>query len=118
MKKSLILGLSAVVFCSFSVYAAETGLAETIATKTQKTSTAVQKKADTANDVATATGNEKVKAKTVKASKKVKVKTAAAETKINEGIKKAGAIKDGGVAVSTTAIAVQTIAAPAIKSTK
>ncbi|MFA7074614.1 MAG: hypothetical protein WC234_05460 [Endomicrobiaceae bacterium] len=118
MKKSLILSLSAVIFCSFAVYAAETGPAETVKTKTQQTSAAVQKKANTANNIATASGNKKIKAKTVKVSKKIKVKTAAAETKINEGIKKAGAVKNSGVAVSTSAIAVQTIAAPAKNTAK
>lgn len=113
MKKSLALSLSAVFFCSVAVYAAETDLAGTIKTKTQTTSASIQKKADTANEIANATGSEKVKAKTSKVSTNVKIKTASSEAKVNDAIKKAGALKDSGVAVSTAAVAVKAVAAPA-----
>ncbi len=108
MKKSLALSLSAVFFCSIAVYAAETDLAGTIKTKTQTTSASIQKKADTANEIANATGSEKVKAKTSKVSTNVKIKTASSEAKVNDAI-----MKDSGVAVSTAAVAVKAVAAPA-----
>ncbi|MDD3923337.1 MAG: hypothetical protein PHY39_07420, partial [Endomicrobiaceae bacterium] len=82
MKKSLILSLLAVAVCSFAVYAGTTDLSNKIVTKTEKTSSTIQTKTDTANNIVAVTGNEKIKNKTSKVSTDVKDKTKKTETKI------------------------------------
>ncbi|MDD3053897.1 MAG: hypothetical protein PHG84_05820, partial [Endomicrobiaceae bacterium] len=61
MKKVLILSLLAVAVCSFTVYAGTADLSNKIVTKTEKTSSTIQTKTDTANNIVAVTGNEKIK---------------------------------------------------------